>query len=65
MESILFKIKRKTTHSKNRKTISQAFFLFLVDLFEEIRPTKQVSILPVGLVGGVLAEKPQVKGQYN
>jgi len=34
---------------------------YTVDLFEEIRPTKQVSILPVGLVGGVLAEKPQVK----
>ena len=45
--------------------LTAIFFIFLVDLFEEIRPTKQVSILPVGLVGGVLAEKPQIKGQIN
>jgi len=34
---------------------------YTVDLFEEIRNTKKVSIFPVGLVGGVLAEKPAVK----
>lgn len=33
---------------------------YTVDLFEEIRQTRKVSILPVGLVGGVMAEKPQV-----
>ncbi|XP_023322279.1 galactosylgalactosylxylosylprotein 3-beta-glucuronosyltransferase I isoform X2 [Eurytemora carolleeae] len=35
---------------------------YSVDLFEEIRGTKRVSVLPVGLVGGVKVEKPQVSG---
>jgi len=35
---------------------------YTVDLFEEIRYTTRVSVLPVGLVGGVLVEKPRVSG---
>lgn len=33
---------------------------YTVELFEEIRYTKKVSVFPVGLVGGVLVEKPRV-----
>lgn len=35
---------------------------YSVELFEEIRNTEKVSVLPVGLVGGVLVEKPRVSG---
>ena len=34
----------------------------IVDLFAEIRGTMKVSVLPVGLVGGVMIEKPKLKG---
>ena len=32
------------------------------ELFEAIRVTKRVSVLPVGLVGGVMVERPRVSG---
>ena len=32
------------------------------ELFEAIRVTKSVSVLPVGLVGGVMVERPRVSG---
>jgi len=34
---------------------------YSVDLFAEIRGTQRVSVLPVGLVGGVMIEKPRLK----
>lgn len=33
---------------------------YSTELFEAIRGTRRVSVLPVGLVGGVMVEKPQV-----
>jgi len=33
---------------------------YSVELFQEISKTKKVSVFPVGLVGGVLVEKPEV-----
>jgi len=33
---------------------------YALDLFKEIRTTTRVSVFPVGLVGGVLVEKPKV-----
>ncbi len=33
---------------------------YALDLFKEIRSTTRVSVFPVGLVGGVLVEKPKV-----
>ena len=33
---------------------------YALDLFHEIRTTARVSVFPVGLVGGVLVEKPKV-----
>jgi hypothetical protein len=33
---------------------------YALDLFKEIRTTARVSVFPVGLVGGVLVEKPKV-----
>ncbi|XP_068212160.1 galactosylgalactosylxylosylprotein 3-beta-glucuronosyltransferase I [Palaemon carinicauda] len=33
---------------------------YSIELFEEMRDTKKVSVWPVGLVGGVMVERPQV-----
>ena len=35
---------------------------YSVELFEEISGTKTVSVFPVGLVGGVLLERPSLSG---
>ena len=35
------------------------------DLFEVMRDTKTVSVWPVGLVGGLMVEKPKVKQDYH
>ena len=33
---------------------------YSTELFEAIRVTKRVSVLPVGLVGGIMVERPRV-----
>ena len=52
---------------QNDKTHKQGVLYFADDdntysikLFDEMRDTKKVSVWPVGLVGGVIAEKPIV-----
>jgi len=38
-----------------------SFFSYHVQIFEEMRFTKGVSVWPVGLVGGLMLEKPKVE----
>jgi len=43
------------------KNLMAKNFFTDVELFEEMRATKKVSVWPVGLVGGIMVEKPIVE----